>query len=190
MEQVSVLGKALTASHFIGQQIETKPQKEVGIRSNPMLESILAEGGDDFFQYLKWTGLTNEPNLMVLSPIHHYYYDHNDLKGIKTLVNLKRLNQVRHLESFLNILSRILQPGAFFAGRFINHSISLERNPVNRSVRFFGGLISLPDSNTDRSLTKGCVVKLLESYRFQVNDMTEVNSNTYFCAQNMRLTDN
>ncbi len=87
-------------------------------RTNPILENILTEGGNDFYQYMTWIGLDKEPNIMVLSSMHHYYYDHNDLKGIRTLVNIKKLNQIKHLESFLHTLYRIMPSKAYFVGCF------------------------------------------------------------------------
>ena len=70
-------------------------------QNNPVFENLLAEGGENFYHYINWLGLGKDPNLMVLSSIHHYYYDFNDLKGVKTLINLKKLNEINHIDTFL-----------------------------------------------------------------------------------------
>ena len=85
-------------------------------QNNPVFDSLLAEGGENFYHYITWLGLSKDPNLMILSSIHHYYYDFNDLKGVKTLINLKKLNQINHIDTFLNNVIRVLPQKAKFVG--------------------------------------------------------------------------
>jgi len=153
---------------------------------NPIMENILSEGGDDFFQYLNLKGLEREPNLMVLSSMHYYYYDYTDLKGIRTLINIKKLNQITHLESFLHTLYRILPCQANFVGCFKNSNHNVSKTSFYGSAKFINGLVNIFDSRTDRSLSKNSVTKLLEDHGFKVNDLTEINGITYFWAQNIR----
>lgn len=155
-------------------------------RTDPMLESILSEGGDDFFRYLNWIGLAKEPNLMVLSSMHHYYYDHNDLIGIRTLINLKKLNQVKHLESFLHTLFRILPSKAYFVGCFKNSSQPGTGISSSHPVKFLNSLINVFDARTERSLSKKGLVKILEENKFKVIDISDINGVSYFWAQNVR----
>lgn len=159
-----------------------------GVRTgtNPVLETILLEGGEDFNQYVNWIGMSKEPDLMVLSSMHHYYYDHNDMKGIKALVNLKKLNQISHLESFLHILFSILNSNAYFIGCFKGAIQGSGRKMQNQSNKLFNGLINIIDSRTDRYMTKKGVSKLLEDHGFKVIDMSEIKGTTYFWAQNIR----
>jgi hypothetical protein len=154
--------------------------------TNPILKNILSEGGDDFFEYLKWLGLAKEPNLMILSSMHHYYYDHNDLKGIKTLLNLKRLNQLRHLESFLHTLSRILSVNAYFIGCFKDNARKGLEPSIDQSVKLFSGLMKIFDSKVGRNLSVKSVTSLLEKHSFKVIDITYINGIAYFWAQNKR----
>ena len=160
-------------------------QDEPG-RTNRVLENILSEGGNDFFEYLSWIGLSKDPNLMVLSSSHHYYYDLNDLIGIKTLINMKRLNQVKHLESFLHILYRILPLKAYFVGCFRNCTQNTNNIRFQEPVKFINGFISILNSGTERSLSKRSVTKLLEDHHFKVIDITDINGLTYFWAQSTR----
>jgi hypothetical protein len=153
-------------------------------QNNPVFESLLAEGGENFFHYINWLGLAKDPNLMILSSIHHYYYDFNDLKGVKTLINLKRFNQISHIDTFLNNVFRVLPSKANFVGCFKDNKIhSGIAVPFYQSFKFLNGLINMIDSKTERFMTRKDVIKLLESHDFRIVDMTEISSITYFCAE-------
>jgi len=186
MEQISVLGRTNVIDRLTSQNFDEKLLKSDRQGANPVMENILSEGGDDFFQYLNWTGLAKEPNLMVLSSMHHYYYDHNDLKGIRTLINLRRLNQVRHLESFLHTLYRILPSGSYFIGCFKKNDRNGYGARFQMPARLFNNIAGILDSRTERGMSKNSVAKLLEVYGFKVNDFTDINGITYFCAQSLR----
>ncbi|MCX6261987.1 MAG: hypothetical protein NTY95_14355 [Bacteroidia bacterium] len=153
-------------------------------QNNPVFENLLAEGGENFYHYINWLGLGKDTNLMVLSSIHHYYYDFNDLKGVKTLINLKKLNEINHIDTFLANVFRVLPSKASFVGCFkdnkIRGGISV---PFYQSFKFLNSLINIVDSKTDRFMTRKDVIKLLESNDFRIVDMTEISSITYFCAE-------
>jgi hypothetical protein len=153
-------------------------------QNNPVFDSLLAEGGENFYHYINWLGLGKDPNLMILSSIHHYYYDFNDLKGVKTLINLKKLNEISHIDTFLSNVFRVLPSKASFVGCFkdnkIRGGISV---PFYQSFKFLNGLINMIDSKTDRFMTRKDVIKLLESHDFRIVDMTEISSITYFCSE-------
>jgi len=153
-------------------------------RNNPVFENLLAEGGENFYHYINWLGLGKDPNLMILSSIHHYYYDFNDLKGVKTLINLKKLNEINHIDTFLSNVFRVLPSKANFVGCFkdnkIRGGISV---PFYQSFKFLNSLINMVDSKTDRFMTRKDVIKLLESHDFRIVDMTEISSITYFCTE-------
>lgn len=153
-------------------------------QNNPVFDSLLAEGGENFYHYINWLGLGKDPNLMILSSIHHYYYDFNDLKGVKTLINLKKLNEISHIDTFLSNVFRVLPSKSSFVGCFkdnkIRGGISV---PFYQSFKFLNGLINMIDSKTDRFMTRKDVIKLLESHDFRIVDMTEISSITYFCSE-------
>jgi hypothetical protein len=156
-------------------------------QNNPVFENLLAEGGENFYHYINWLGLGKDPNLMVLSSIHHYYYDFNDLKGVKTLINLKKLNEINHIDTFLANVFRVLPSKANFVGCFkdnkIRGGISV---PFYQSFKFLNGLINMVDSKTDRFMTRKDVIKLLESHDFRIVDMTEISIITYFCTESLK----
>jgi len=153
---------------------------------NPLIETVISEGGEDFSAYLKLTGLAHEPNLMVLSSMHHYYYDYSDLRGIRTLINLKELNQVSHLESFLHTLYRILPCQANFVGFFTDADNNDNKRSYLRPGRLFNGLVRFFDSAVTRIHSKTSVTRLLEDHGFKVIDLTDINGRTYFHARNIR----
>jgi hypothetical protein len=158
-------------------------------QNNPVFDNLLAEGGENFYHYVNWLGLAKDPNLMVLSSIHHYYYDFNDLKGVRTLINLKRLNKINHIDTFLNNVFRVLPEKANFVGCFKDNKIRGGMAvPFYQSFRYVNKLINIFDSSTDRFLTRKDVIRLLESHKFRIVDMTEISNMTYFCAENHKDT--
>ena len=42
-------------------------------RTNEAIDILLAEGGESFYNYVDWLGLVKDPDLVVLSSVHHYY---------------------------------------------------------------------------------------------------------------------
>jgi len=154
--------------------------------ANSVLDKMVSEGGKDFYSYLSWTGLSREPKIMVLSSLHHYYYDHNDLKGIGMLVNMKQLNQVTHLESFLHTLFRLLPCKSHFVGCFRRTKEETGKSFRQMPSKIFHELITGSRGGRGRTLTKETISKLLENNCFTLNDLTDINGMTYFWAQNNR----
>jgi len=156
-------------------------------QNNPVFENLLAEGGENFYHYINWLGLGKDPNLMILSSIHHYYYDFNDLRGIKTLINIKKLNEINRLDTFLANVYRVLPPKASFIGCFKDNKIRGGIGvPFYQSSRLLNSLINLIDSKTDKFMTRKNVIRLLESHDFALVDMTEISSITFFCAESRK----
>jgi hypothetical protein len=155
--------------------------------NNPVFNNLVAEGGGNFYHYINWLGLSKDPNLMILSSIHHYYYDFNELKDVRTLVNLKQLNQINHIDRFLSNVFRVLPSKANFIGCFKDNKIHRGMAvPIYLSFRLLSNLINLFDSKTDKFLSRKYVIKVLESHGFRISDMTEISDITYFCAQNIK----
>lgn len=188
MEKRNIISK----SEIINNQSDKIVNGDKGIsmtdnQNNPVFDSLLAEGGENFYHYINWLGLAKDPNLMILSSIHHYYYDFNDLKGVKTLINLKRFNQINHIDTFLSNVFRVLPSKANFIGCFKDNKIhSGIAVPFYQSFKFLNSLINIIDSKSERFLTRKDVIKLLESHDFGIIDMTEISSITYFCAENQK----
>lgn len=185
MENISILERTEIATKFVMSGLKDNHVKDENPNTNPALENLVTEGGEDFYQYLNWMGLAKEPNLMVLSSMHHYYYDFDDLKGIKTLINLKKLNQIKHLDSFLHTVFRILPSNACFIGCF-KESTNKTGISFYNSTRIFNGIRNIIDSRADRIMSKKEAKKLLEEHGFKIIDTTVINGLTYFCSKNKR----
>jgi hypothetical protein len=146
-------------------------------KSNPIIDNLVAEGGENFFHYLCRLGLVNDSNLLVLSSIHHYYYDYNELEGVTTLINLKELNLINNLDSFLNTISNVLSPKTNFIGCFYD---SKTQKGTGLSSRLYKKFINFLDSKVDNEIDQQDVSRLLESKGYEVIDMTEIDGLTYF----------
>ncbi len=166
---------------------ENSPQKRSEL--NQTIKQMVAEGGEGFLQYLKNLGLDTRSNLLVLSPSQHYYYDESDLRDLRTLVNLKKLNLVRHLDQFLHNLYRILPPDAVFIGCFSDADI--QKNKVSGHDEPAGILdtfLIFLNSVAGHKMTRHIVSETLKTHGFKVMDMTEINGITYFYSRNVRRT--
>lgn len=91
MAQVSVSEKIEKNSLISGLEFDERRLTAGQTVSSPVLEKMIMEGGIDFYNYLRWIGLSEQPNIMVLTSMRQYYYDHNDLKNIGVLINMKKL---------------------------------------------------------------------------------------------------
>ena len=160
-------------------------------QKNPIFNSLVAEGGENFFHYIDWLALATDPNLMILSSLHHYYYDFNDLKGVRTLINLKTLNRINHVDSFLNNIFRVLPSKANFVGSFKDNKIHKgAATPLYQSFRFLNRLINILDTKTEKFMSRKNAIRLLEARSFKIIDMTEIDGITYFCSQVDKKSDN
>lgn len=186
MAKVSVSKRVTHDTAFAGLEFDERRLSGDKSTTSCVLDKMVSEGGKDFFNYISWIGLSGEPNIMVLSSLHHYYYDNNDLKNIGMLVNMKHLNQVTHLESFLHTLFRLLPCKSHFVGCFSRSREEIGKQFRQRPVKFFHGLLSGTRYSNGRTLTKENISKLLENNGFILNDLTEINGMTYFWAQNNR----
>lgn len=142
--------------------------------------NLTAEGGVTFFQYLKNFNLFSEPELLILSPNIHFYYDENDLKNVRTFILLRKLNLIKDLDNFLKTLSIILPPDVNFVGCFSD----------NKTLKWDGFVTSLSnkitsilDSKTDHMLDKKDVTEHLGKHGFKVVDITVMNDLVLFYSK-------
>ena len=130
--------------------------------------------------------------------MHHYYYDADDLKEVKTVVNVLPLNQIKQVKSFFHLIYHLIPQNCFFIGCFVdnkkhnrfafkknlsdNHSEAVGNDIFSR-IPFLNMIYSIIDSRSNNYYSGSNVRFLLENYGFKVMDMTELNGLTYFCAQ-------
>lgn len=152
----------------------------------PAIVTMIAENGESFFSYLKELGLSRDNNLVVLSSKHHYFYDEDELKNVRTLINLKKLNLIKYLDEFLFTLAQVLPPETNFLGCFSDSKSSGKREAsLFHPIRLLKRKVNSLDSSNKKSLNKDKVAEILESYGFKIINMTEINGLTYFCTQNV-----
>src|SRR5665647_1010929 len=142
--------------------------------------TLITEGGINFFRYLKKRGMSHETDLIVLSSKSHYFYDENDLKRVRVLVNLRKLNVIKHLDMFLNTLVRILPLDTSFVGYFSDNNAPVKNGLGRRFSKLYGRIINLMDGKTDRVMNTNDVRGFLERNGFEVVNMTTISGQTYF----------
>jgi hypothetical protein len=178
-------------------------------KSNPDLRILSTEDGENFAKYLEFLGLDKDSNLLVLSSSHHYYYDAEEMVNIKTVVNLKELNQVKQVKDFLHSIFHILPPKCMFIGCFVNNrkqnNFGLSTNHTDSFIKrnsdaiengivsnnpFLNKIYNMIDSKTNKYMSERSVAQLLGEHGFKVLNMTELDGLTYFCAQSIQTADN
>ena len=148
---------------------------------NEIPKGLTAEVGKNFFSYLKNFNLSNDPHLLILPPNNHYYFDKKELRSVRTIVNLKNLNIIKDLDTFLFTLTQILPPNVNFLGYFSYNKITLKGDGLllGLSTR----LNNLLDSRTDHNMNKKELSDRLQKFGFKIVDMTELDGLTYFYSQ-------
>lgn len=144
--------------------------------------SLTAEGGTTFFRYLKRFNLFNEPDLLILYPNIHFYYDENELKSVRTFINLKKLNLIKDPDAFLNTVFTVLPLNVNFIGCFSDSNTLKGNGFISDLSTKFNNLL---DSKTDNNIDKTYVSELLEKYGYKVVDMTEANGLTFFYSRKL-----
>jgi hypothetical protein len=156
------------------------PQGDINCR---VIEKLIAKGGANFVRYLELSDLTNDPNILLLSPKNHYYYDLNELGCISTLIVMKKLNLIEHIDSFLDGLHKALSPGTNFIGYFSDSSGQSKSEGISI---IYKKVTNFLDSKTDMGFDRESVSRLLESHGFQVVDMTVIKKLIYFRTRNTK----
>lgn len=150
----------------------------------------------DFYTYIDWLDLSKKGNIIVLPVSNHYFYHPDDFASTETLINLKCLNQISDLESFLGKIHRSLPDDCFFTGCFLNTARENNVNnnnsrikkfnlkiPLSRYKVFFEKFILMMNLRKVLRFQKERVRSILNEIGFMVLDMTELNGKTYFCAK-------
>jgi hypothetical protein len=169
---------------------------------NILFEELTDEVREDLITYLNRMGLAGEAQILVIPSTRHFFYEADDLRGIKTVINLKQLNYVREIREFLSKISEMLPNNSSFVGCFIDNKsqtgfsdkysnlpkqlsekAEAYENGIESRIPFINRMYSFIDSKTNRYLTKKTVSHLLEESSLQLVGMTELNGLTYFCTR-------
>jgi hypothetical protein len=166
-----------------------------------VFENLVEEGCEHFFPYLDCVGLAKASDIVFLSSTHHFYYDEEELKDVKTVVNLKPLNNVKNIRNLLHSIYHLLPQKSNFVGCFVNNkkqnlftennvvaqgnSDSYE-NSIESKIPILNRMFSFIDLKTNRYMSQKTAIFLLEESGLKVLDMTEINGLTYFYASKIR----
>ncbi len=149
------------------------------------LARLIVSGGLSLFRYLVNAGLFRGPGVIILTRNNHANFGAADLKRVTTLVTLRRLNLVKHLEMFLNSLARILPPDTNFVGCF---SPDKDGTAGTGTAGRHGGLAGWFFHSGIRechALNRSKVSEMLERNGLSLISMTEMNGVTYFHSRKM-----
>lgn len=175
------------------------------VKNSSGLEILTAENCENFASYIEHLGIDKDSDIVVLPSLHHYYYDAEEMSNVKTMINLKELNQIKQIKDFLHSIFHILPPNCNFIGCFVDNkkqngfvlsngpsdfhykrnSDAIE-NGIASSSPFLSMIYSMIDSKTNKYMSERSVTLLLEENGFNVLNMTEINGLTYFLAQKTR----
>jgi hypothetical protein len=170
--------------------------------ANEAIDNLIKEVGEDFYNYVNRIGLATDPGLIVLSSIHHYFYDTEEMNNARTVINLKELNKIKQIRSFLQSQFHFMPSKCNFLGFFVNN-IKVDRyalrdsssllankkrsddieNSISSRFPFINMLYGLMDSKTNTYMSESSVTLLLKDNGFKVMDMTEFNGFTFFHSQ-------
>ncbi len=172
------------------------------VTANEAVDNLITEGGEDFYNYVNRIGLATDPDLIVLSSIHSYFYDTEEMNNARTVINLKELNKIKQIRSFLQSHLHFIPPKCNFLGFFVNNtkvdryalrdsssllinkkrSDEIENSIISR-FPFINMLYGLMDSKANTYMSESSVTLLLKDNGFKVMDMTEFNGLTFFHSQ-------
>ncbi len=168
-------------------------------------DSVFAEGGVNFYNYIRRLGLESDPDIVVISSLRHFYYDADEMIKVKALVNLTELNKVKRILDFLRTCYQIMPHKSYLVGCFVDNQkipryrlrnnyvsamVKIDFDPIESgivsAVPFINRLYSIMDSRTNTYISRSSFTFLLEDYGFKVLDMTEQDELVYFQAQKAR----
>lgn len=170
---------------------------------NQIIERLTTGRYRLYYDYIEWLGLSDESNIIVLSPNNHYYYDDEEMKDVRVVLNLKHLNHIKEVKGFLYTVNHALARSSYMVGSFIDRrhqygffsnstypdgnlqeGIDPVENGISSRIPLLNMIYDFIDSRTNnRNMTSKSVRLLLEITGFKVLDMTEINGITCFCAQ-------
>ena len=160
-----------------------------------LLDELSEKARQDLFSFLEHIGLASDTHMLVIPSTRHFFYDAEELKEIKTVINLKQLNHVKDIKEFLRTVSEILPHRSNFVGCFVDNraqrgfsddagrqtdKTEAYENGIESRIPFINRMYSLMDLRTNRYLSRRSVTTLLSEHGFQIVGMTEMNGMTYF----------
>ena len=144
---------------------------------------LISTGGLSLARFLMNTGLFRKQGMIILSQHDHANFTASELGRITTLITVRRLNLVKHLEMFLNSLAHILPPDTNFVGCF---SPAKGRNLVHGSTEREDGITGMFSHDRHPGwhvLNSSLVSEMLERNGLSLISMSEMNGITWFYSR-------
>jgi hypothetical protein len=171
-----------------------------------LFDELELEVRQSLIDYLDRMGLIKESGMLVIPSSRHYFYDAEDMKGIRTVITLRQLNHVREVRDFLRQIKDLLPDNSNYIGCFVDNKAqngfsdkysNLPRqesekaeayeNGIESRIPFINRMYSFIDSKTNRYLTKRTVTNLLNEVGLELVGMNELNGLTYFHTRKNRV---
>lgn len=140
--------------------------------------SIIVLCGFSFFRYMRSAGLAGEKGIIVLSSHEGANWGRNDLRRARTLISLRRLDLIKHLEMFLSSLVSLLPPDTSFVGCFAQRQS--ETGDHSGLMPGFNNLYAHRGDSGYPVLSRDRVSAILERCGLVIIDMKQLNGLTYF----------
>lgn len=131
--------------------------------------------------YVSTLNIKDDSNTLILSPVHHYYYNIDEIKDVRTLIHTKELNKVSDLKRFMNNTLHVLSKDSMFIGCFRDNKIRQNIFYRNRVFYWFNNI--LDGHAIYRYMSRTMVVKMFMKLKLEIIDMSEVDGITYFCVK-------
>ncbi len=191
------------SSDVIKEQAIIKPaQRKLSLRDSGLIhlfDELDLEVRQSLIDYLDRMGLIKESGMLVIPSSRHYFYDAEDMKGIRTVITLRQLNHVREVRDFLKQIKTLLPDNSNYIGCFVDNKAQngfsdkysnmprqesekaeAYENGIESRIPFINRMYSFIDSKTNRYLTKRAVTNLLHEVGLELVSMNELNGLTYF----------
>ena len=144
-----------------------------------MTSDILAK---DFYNYIYQYDLIKQRKSTLIIPERgHFFYDTDELKKIKIIIDCRELNNLHNLRNFVDILSKITQKEVIFYGRFQNIVYDKNLNLISKITNYLRH--SLNNHFKFQILSKKEVIELFRKYGFKIYYTKKISGITYFYAK-------
>lgn len=180
-------------------------QRKLSLRDSGLIhlfDELDLEVRQSLIDYLDRMNLIKESGMLVIPSSRHYFYDAEDMKGIRTVITLRQLNHIREVKDFLKQITGLLPVNSNFIGCFsdnrtqsafpdrygnqpkqMSEKAEAYENGIESRIPFINRMYSFIDSRTNRYLTRRSVSNLLKEAGLELVGMTEINGLTYFHTQ-------
>lgn len=183
MEQTAVLVRPFNLIQFLQGEVFHGHTYCEKTRNNIVLNALCADGYTDFCQYLKFMGLAGECDMMILSSLRYFYHDTNEFNRVKVLINLAKLNQIAHLDSFIRIIFSLLPERTSFVGCFHDNDRFCPEDQSQVRSKFHQAFNNKCGRVAGTKLSERTVTMVLEKNGFRVFNISRINGTSFFYSE-------